>query len=63
MKRIGVVYGMENSFPAALVDHINARNLPGIRAEHVKIGDVFMGRPSGLSGPEPVAIRRSPTAG
>ena len=31
MKKIGVLFGMENSFPGALVEHINARNVEGIR--------------------------------
>ena len=38
MKRIGILYGMETTFPPALVDHINARAVPGIVAEHVHIG-------------------------
>jgi len=40
MKRIGVLFGSENSFPSALVEHINARNLDGIRAEFVITGAV-----------------------
>ena len=40
MKTIGVLFGMENSFPGALVEHINARNLAGIRAEFVVTGAV-----------------------
>ena len=40
MKTIGVLFGMENSFPGALVEHINARNLEGIRAEFVLTGAV-----------------------
>jgi glutathione synthase/RimK-type ligase-like ATP-grasp enzyme len=47
MKRIGIIYGMENTFPPALVDHINARAIDGVRAEHVKIGGVLMAQPSG----------------
>ena len=42
MKKIGVLFGMENSFPGALVDHINARNLDGIQAEFVETGAVQM---------------------
>jgi glutathione synthase/RimK-type ligase-like ATP-grasp enzyme len=42
MKRIGVVYGMENTFPPALVDKINSMNVPGVSAEHVKVGAVHM---------------------
>jgi hypothetical protein len=40
MKRIGILFGMENSFPGALVEQINARNLDGIEAEFVEIGAV-----------------------
>jgi glutathione synthase/RimK-type ligase-like ATP-grasp enzyme len=40
MKRIGVLFGSENSFPSALVEHINARNLEGIKAEFVVTGAV-----------------------
>ena len=42
MKRIGVLFGSENSFPSALVEHINARNLDGIKAEFVVTGAVPM---------------------
>lgn len=38
MKKIGVLFGAENSFPSALVEQINARNVEGIRAEFVEIG-------------------------
>jgi hypothetical protein len=40
MKRIGILFGMENSFPGALVEYINAWNLDGIEAEFVEIGAV-----------------------
>jgi len=40
MKTIGVLFGIENSFPGALVEHINARNVEGIRAEFVLTGAV-----------------------
>jgi glutathione synthase/RimK-type ligase-like ATP-grasp enzyme len=43
MKKIGVLFGMENSFPGALVEHINARNLEGIEAEFVETGAVQLG--------------------
>ena len=42
MKTIGVLFGMENSFPGALVEHINARNVEGIRAEFVRTGAVHL---------------------
>ncbi len=46
MQKIGVLYGMENTFPAALVDRINAKEVSGILAEHVKIDAVKAGEPS-----------------
>src|SRR5947207_12678384 len=45
MKTIGVLYGMEESFPPALVDRINAMGLDDIRAEHLKIGGVTLDEP------------------
>src|ERR1019366_392078 len=45
MAKIGVLYGMEESFPPALVDHINARGDRGVTAEHLKVGGVRMAEP------------------
>jgi len=45
MVRIGVLYGMEDSFPPALVERINSMNLPGVVAEHLKVGGVRMAVP------------------
>ncbi len=45
MKRIGILFGMENSFPGALVEHINARNIDGIQAEFVETGAVHLDNP------------------
>src|SRR5580692_9941314 len=42
MKKIGVLFGMENSFPGALVERINARNVEGIEAEFVVTGAVHL---------------------
>ncbi len=46
MKNIGVLFGMENSFPGALVEHINARNIEGIHSEFVETGAVHLSKPS-----------------
>ena len=46
MKRIAVLYGMEESFPPALVDHINARGIANVRAEHLRVGGVRMDQPA-----------------
>jgi len=45
MKTIGILFGGENSFPGALAEHINARNLDGIRAEFVLTGAVPLDNP------------------
>lgn len=47
MNKIGVIYGMENTFPPALVDKINSMNVPGVMAEHIRIGAIKMAEPSG----------------
>ncbi len=47
MKRAGIIYGMENGFPGALVDEINARKGSGVAADHIRIGGVKMARTSG----------------
>jgi len=46
MTTIGVLYGMEESFPPALVDRINAMGVPDVRGEHLKIGGVVMAAPA-----------------
>jgi len=47
MRKIAVVYGMETSFPPALVDYINGMKVPGIMAEHLQIGGIKMAEPTG----------------
>jgi glutathione synthase/RimK-type ligase-like ATP-grasp enzyme len=44
MKRIGILFGGENSFPGALVEQINARHIEGIQAEFVLTGAVQLGK-------------------
>ena len=45
MKKIGLLFGMENTFPPALVEKINSMNVPGVTAEFVKIGGIRMDEP------------------
>jgi hypothetical protein len=45
MTKIGVLYGMEESFPPALVDRINEMDLANVTAEHLKVGGVEMAVP------------------
>src|ERR1700745_510074 len=47
MARIGVLYGMEESFPPALVDFINQLGVPGVVSEHLKTDAVKLAEPSG----------------
>jgi len=45
VKKIGVLFGMENTFPGALVERINSMNLNGISAEFVEVGAVRLDKP------------------
>jgi len=45
MKKIGVLFGMENTFPGALVERINSMKVDGITAEFVQVGGVEMNKP------------------
>jgi hypothetical protein len=46
MSRIGIVFGMEESFPPALVDRINRAGVKDVTAEFVQIGAVRMDEPA-----------------
>ncbi|HEY7183563.1 MAG TPA: hypothetical protein VIC84_19190 [Blastocatellia bacterium] len=43
--KIGILVGMENTFPPALIEKINGMNV-GVTAEYIKVGDVKMGEPT-----------------
>lgn len=49
MKKIGVLFGQERSFPEALVARINQKKHSGIFAEPVRIDKVMQGEPSGYA--------------
>ncbi len=49
MKKIGILFGMENTFPGALVERINSYKLDGISAEFVTVGAVEMNKPCGYA--------------
>ena len=49
MKKIGVLYGKERSFPMAFIEAVNGKNVRGIQAESVLIDKVIQGHPSGYS--------------
>lgn len=46
-KKIGILFGMENTFPPAVVEKINSMKVEGVTAEFVKLGGVNMAAPSG----------------
>lgn len=46
MKKIGILHGMENTFPAAFVERVNQLAPDGIVAEPVSLAKVVQGEPS-----------------
>ncbi len=42
MHVIGLLFGMEQTFPPAVVERINSMHLPDVRAEFVKVGGIRM---------------------
>jgi hypothetical protein len=46
MKKIGILFGQERSFPKALVERINSKQIEGIHAEAVKLDKVVQNRAS-----------------
>jgi hypothetical protein len=49
MKKIGILYGKERSFPEAFVARINSKCVSGIEAEPVHISKAMQGEPSGYA--------------
>ncbi len=49
MKKIGVLFGQENTFPGALVEKINSMGLDDVQAEFVQVGAVQLGIPAGYA--------------
>lgn len=43
MKKIGILFGQERSFPMAFVERVNSKNVEGIVAEPVRIDKVIQG--------------------
>lgn len=46
MKKIGILFGMENTFPQAVIDRINSKGLKDIKAEAVYIDVVSQAEPT-----------------
>jgi len=49
VKKIGILFGQEDTFPWAFIDRVNAKNVAGITAEPVKIDKLMQGEPSGYA--------------
>jgi hypothetical protein len=47
MKKIGILFGQETTFPPAFIERVNSKNEKGITAEFVKIDKVVQGDSSG----------------
>lgn len=47
MKKIGILFGQERSFPMAFIERINSKGIKDIMAEPVRIDKVMQGEPSG----------------
>lgn len=43
MKKIGILFGQERSFPMAFVERVNSKNVDGVSAEPVRIDKVVQG--------------------
>ena len=49
MKKIGIIFGQERSFPMAFIDRVNSKKVDGITAEPVSIEKVMQGEPTGYA--------------
>ena len=49
MRKVGLLFGMESTFPPAVVERINQIGAPDVTAEFIQIGGVAMAEPSGYA--------------
>ena len=49
MKKIGVLFGKERSFPMAFIERVNSKGVSGVTAEAVQIEKAVQGEPSGYA--------------
>lgn len=49
MKKIGVLFGKERSFPEAFIERVNSKNISGVSAEPVRIDKVMQGESTGYA--------------
>ena len=46
MKKIGILFGKENTFPQAFIDRVNSKKIKGIIAEAVQVDVVEQADPT-----------------
>ncbi|HWM92769.1 MAG TPA: hypothetical protein VN493_18540 [Thermoanaerobaculia bacterium] len=49
MKKIGILFGQEDTFPWAFLERVSSKNVTGITAEPVRIDKLAQGEPSGYA--------------
>jgi glutathione synthase/RimK-type ligase-like ATP-grasp enzyme len=49
MKKIGILFGQERSFPMAIIERINSKGIENIVAEPVRIDKAMQGEPTGYA--------------
>ena len=49
MKKIGILFGIERSFPEAFIQRVNQKNIEGITAEAIHIDKVMQGESAGYA--------------
>lgn len=49
MKKIGILFGKERSFPNAFIEKVNSKKIDGITAEPVRIDKAMQGEPAGYA--------------
>ena len=49
VKKVGILFGQENTFPQAFIDRVNSEKVSGVVAEPVKIDKLIQGEDSGYA--------------
>lgn len=49
IKKIGILFGQENTFPQAFIDRVNSKGIKNIHAEFVHVDEVLQGKATGYA--------------
>jgi hypothetical protein len=49
MKKVGVLFGQEDTFPYAFIDRVNSKRAEGVVAEPVRLDKLIQGQPTGYA--------------